>query len=377
MKKEKDKLKREENLLRKIIEESITEILLEDFEGDYSTPSNTLSGIGYQNMNSYGDYGGGGYGGSGGSARDVLSSIGSILPIGIVPRVAKTLMWGIEHMTMRVGRLLATVGVYLAKAFFPGFDAIADYKKIRQYEANQIANIDRKYAETLKENLAIFHNLDAWGIVFLLDPTLGLGWRLVENSPAAAISLANALTAGHASDLVRRGWEAASRDKEDHGTGRGGGRESFQDMLKSLGINEATGNSGDVNKFKEVLKKVFNSKEFKQEMMSAGVYQKVKSFAQNSILLRAKSVLGAKTLEELAKIPEISDSAQNAIKTIQAKGLENKLSEQEIQQMKDGLLFKLKQDFKALSIKNLQKDAASNPTVASSVSGIISQIQKM
>ena len=357
-------------LLKQIIENVINEVLMED---DYSMPLDTLSGINAQSIGS-GDYGG--YGDPGGAtAGQVASSLAGILPIGIVPRVGKTLMWGVENMTNRVIGLLKTLYTYFTKAFFPGFDAIADFKKISTIEAQQLANIDKKYAETLKENLAVLYDLDAWGVVFLLDPSLGLGWRLLEKAPKAAISVANALTGGRVEHLVKSAIESRGIRASDLGMDA-----SFRGLFSQLGATDlglAEAAQNNNNKLIPILKQVFNSKEFKQMVTNAGVAKKIQNFAANAILNRVKSILTKQTLEELGTIPELSNATKQTLQVINQQAQTQQLSQQEIDQMKKGALGQLKNNFKKITIKNLQTTAQKDPIIKSQIDNIIKQIQNI
>lgn len=360
-----DKIK-SNKLLEQIIAEAIKEVLLED---DYGSASDTLSGIGAQAMGS------GGYGDPGGkTAGQVASSLAGILPIGLVPRVGQTLMWGVENMTARVIGLLKTLYAYFTKAFFPGLDALSDYEKIREDEAKQLANIDKKYAETLKQNLAVLYDLDAWGVVFLLDPTLGLGWRLLENAPAAAVSVANALTGGHAEEFVKDALESRGVRASDLGQNASMKGLFAQLGMKDMGLAEAV---SDSSKLIPILKQAFNSKEFKQAVASAGVYKKVQEFATNSILNRAKLVLDKQSLEELATVPELSAPTQQALQAIAQQAQAQSLQPQEIEQMKKGALGQIKESFKKLTVKKLQASAQKDKNISGQVNNIIKQIQAM
>jgi hypothetical protein len=349
-------------------------------DDSYGDSSDTMSGI-YQQ--SYGS-GMGGYWDSGTStAGQVASSLSGILPIGIVPRVASTLMWGVENMTTRVIGLLKTLYAYFTKAFIPGLDAVADFKKVRQEEAAMLSKIDGKYAETLNANLAVLKDLDAWGITFLLDPSLGLGWRLLEKAPGAAMSIANALTGGHASEIVKNAIRHSGVTGGDLGM-NGSFRGLFSQLgMTDLGLAEGTislkeaQKKPDVAQLMKVIKGALNSKEMKEAIKNTGVSDKIKSFAANTILNRAKSILAKTTLEELAQVPELAQPTATALQAINQKAQEQKLSPQEVEQMKKGALGQLKETFKKLAIKNLQASVQSDPLIAGQVGVLIKQIQAM
>ena len=379
---------KENKALKEIIKKTINEVLAEDDGGDYGSGSGDYGTGGMGSI--YSDPANGGLGGYSGNstAAQSLSSLSGILPIGIVPGVVKTLMWGVENMTSRVVRLLKTFYSYITKAFIPGFDAIDDYKKFRQDEVTQLAKTDQKYAETLKANLAVLHDLDAWGIMFLLDPSLGLGWRLLENAPAAAMAIANSLTGGRASDLVKReverqgGTRSVARQNNGEETPRKSRyglerdpqiRNIFNQLGIAGGIDEAVEDS--MKNAIPILKSVFSSKEFKEAVKQAGVSKKIQAFAYNAIINRAKLVLDKQTLEELATVPELAAATSQVIQVLNQQAQAQGLAPQEIEQMKKGALGQLKEKFKKMTIDNLVKNKNSNTSAL--IDSAIKQIQSM
>jgi hypothetical protein len=290
-----------EEKLKKIILEAIkTSIKQIIKEEDYGSYPDSLSGIYSDYWNSDASMHAGDSGSA--TAQQTVSSLAGILPIGIVPRVGKTLMWGVENMTNRVIGLLKTVFAYLKNAFIPGLSAVADYHKIREDEAQQLAQIDQKYAETLKANLAVLYDLDAWGVVFLLDPSLGLGWRLLEKAPSAAVAIANALTGGQASKIIKNTFEHSGYRLSDLGQDP-----SFRGLFSQLGMTDLglAEAENKTNKLIPLLKQALNSKELKNAISTSNVTKNIQNFAYNTILNRAKLILDKQTLEELSQIPEL------------------------------------------------------------------------
>ena len=393
-----------DKLLEAIILKVINEVLTEDDGGgdgggDYGSGAG-MSGLGgiYTDPSNMG-----GMGGAGGSstAGQALASLSGVLPIGIAPRVIKTLAWGVENMSSRVIRMLKTLYAYVTKAFIPGLDALTDYRDIRKEEQEQLAKTDAKYAETLTANLAVLKDLDAWGVVFLLDPSLGLGYRLVEHAPAAAMAIANSLTGGRvrelfASEMERRGrgrGVSSNRraDPSDVKSHRRVGLErdpEMRDIFRQLGLSGRGGHGdlgsdldesdsgGDTDKEEAaLLKDFFNSKEFKKAVADTGVSSKIQSFAFNSILNRAKLVLWKQTIEELAKIPELAAATSQVVGTLNQQAQAQNLTPDEIAQSKKGALGQLKQIYKKKTIDSLTK--GKTPATSSLVDNLIKQIQSM
>lgn len=354
---------KENDWLKKIISETIEQMLDEQ---DYGSESDTMGGI-------YNDYSSSPDMGAGTSAP--AGSILGVLPIGIAPRVAKTLAWGVENMSQRVGSLLRTLFAYVTKAFIPGLSAANDYKQIRNDEIAGLERIDKKYAETLSANLAVLKDLDAWGIVFLLDPSLGLGWRLAEKSPQLAMTILDSLTAGNASRLLKSFMathKIKSQNKKDNIN-----RFFAQIGFTDFGLSEQAGNdSGSMDGVQEFLKQFLNSKEVTQAINSSGVAPKIKTYASRAILARATKAEKAKSIEELVKLmPEIAAPAQQALNSLLGQAQKNKLNPQEIEQAKLGLLNQIKGEAKKVAIKNLSNAAENNKNISNAVSGLIKQIQ--
>jgi hypothetical protein len=355
-------MKEKKTKIENLINEEINKLVTEQ---DYGAEYDSLGGIYGDYYDSMG-YGGGGGGGKAGGILDVL-------PIGIVPRVAKTLVWGVENMTQRVFGLLKTMFAYVSKAFIPGLSAINDYKQIRENEIQGLEKIDKKYADVLSANLEVLKNLDAWGIVFLLDPTLGLGWRLAENTPTLAMTLLDALTAGKASELLES-YMATNKIQTknlDQSTTRFFSQIGFTDF----GLSEQV---QDTKQSSDVIKQFFSSKEVNQAINSSGVVPKVRTFARKSIISRINKIQAAKTVEELMQTaPEVAKQTKTALGQLLQQAQQNKLNQNEIIQAKTGLLGQIKEQAKKIAIDNLTKTGQQDKKIGTIISGLIKQIKAM
>jgi hypothetical protein len=360
-------MKEKKRKIEMLIDNEIDKIILN--EQDYGAEYDSLGGI-YDDYYGSMGYGYGHYGG-GGKASGILN----ILPIGIVPRVGKTLLWGVANMSARVLRLLKTLFTFVAKAFVPQLKILNDYEEIRNDEIKTLEKIDKKYAKVLSENMQVLKNLDAWGIVFLLDPSLGLGWKLAETAPSLAINLLDALTAGKAQVLLKSYLE-----KNKYKTK--GNYKNIFNLFSQAGFYSS---SSDFDLYeqvqnqeqeKELIKNFFSSKEVNQAINSSGVAPKIRAFARNAILSRINKVLAAKTIEELMQTaPELSNQIKVTLDTLMQEAQNNKFNENEIAQAKAGLLGQIKEQEKKIAIENLTKAAQKNATINSMVSNIIKQIK--
>jgi hypothetical protein len=159
----------------------LSEIILKEDEGgggDYGGES-SLGGIYGDYYNSMGPYGGGGLGGGNSAFADDPLYKAFIQPFS---DIVKTGIWGLKTLSTKLKYLIMTHLEAIWGLLNPFY--ISQYENRRKKEIQELGKLDNEYANVLKRNIHFLYNHDLWGISFVLNPSLMLGLKVVQNSPA-------------------------------------------------------------------------------------------------------------------------------------------------------------------------------------------------
>lgn len=328
---------------------SLTKLIMEDEGGgggDYGGDS-SLSGIQGDYYDSLGMGGGGSHGG--GFKDDVLYKA-FIQPF---TDIVQTSLWALKTLSTKakyfiVSQIDAIIG--LLNPFYA-----SDYESYRKKEITELGKLNNKYAEVLKRNVHYLYDHDLWGIAYVLDPSLMLGSKVIQNIPSLVKELTSLL--GFQKDKPSYDnpyfHESIIQNK------------TYSELLKEFNvvINEAE--KVDQQQIEQLKTAIDNSKQ------AQSILQEYRIAYLDKLLQEVKDHVSDEAINKLFENPQIMQQYQQKFGSILVK---NPNYDGPI---KNEFKKRIKENIKNFYIQKLQEAVKISPKLSDIISNYINQIKQI
>lgn len=270
----------------------------------------------------------------------------------------------------------------------------------------RLNKINDRYAEVLKRNWDTVRGRDVWGITFMLDPTFGIANKFAMRAPYATLGVLEVLTGGNpkvtelkekAKKLVRHvtpAYLSSFGGGSGGGGGGGGGYGGFWGEIGDMGfggfgesvkyvIEQQTQKQRQPQYTPEQIKKIKDrmaqavislksDPSVQKSLKNSKIAQELQAGAFETIEETLNPVLKATTYEQLKSAigSEFGKFEQKLMNTIP----EEMKKPENIKELHQALVPQVKQVYKNVLIKQLQRVSKQHPNVSDEISKLIQQI---
>lgn len=327
----------------KLLESMVEEALLREDEGDDS--GGYPSGI-YDDY--YSSQGGGGIGLGGDTASGMYRAF--IQPL---TDIVGSGMNAIQTLTVLGQEMLKNLLTNVPKLLVPWLKT-EDYASMRNKQDQAVAFVKNQYADILKRNEHYLKDHDLWGFYFLMDPSLMLGTQLVDKAPDFAVAIIDLLgfknLRTYRPQKLLLGPRAIRADEGvehiQEGTQE---NQQIRELFKDPKVLEALKNNPQVAAVRKAV--------LKGMVDEVKIFMSIPSFEQ----LMEKGNGKFSLLQQY-----LNTSYQN-----------KKVTPQDIEGLKQGLLGKFKEEYKKHYVDLLRDAAKKTPSAQTDINAAIEQIQSI
>jgi len=329
-------MKKLERLIESMVQESL---LLEDDDGGDDSGAYP-SGI----YNDYYDSMGYGGGGSGHGYGNALYQT-FVQPL---TDIYHTAMYGLKMLSASAQQIVRQVLVNVPKLLVPFYNT-EDYQSLLRRRNAKLQAIENKYTEVLKRNIEYLHDHDLQGMAFLLDPSLFLGAKLVQQTPAVAQGLL---------ELVGLGTNLYT-SKE----------------MNSLFGPKLYQHESLIREGNEQILQMASNPQVAKKLLELPEVKSVQNEILGSIVEQVKEFLAIPTFEELLK--HTKGSLSPVQQQLNASYRSKQITPNDVPNTKQALLVKIKTDYQKHYIEMLKKLKTMAPGAATAITKAISQISSL
>lgn len=292
---------------------------------------------------------------------------------------------------------------------------IGDIQEKSEQELEQRLNkINDRYAEVLKRNWDTIRGRDVWGITFMLDPTFGIANKFAMRAPYATLGALEVLTGGNpkVTELKEKARKLVQHVTPAYlssfggGSGGGGGgiggggyggfwgeigdmgfggfgesinyvtEQQAQAQQQGQSKNQPQYTPEQIKKIKDKLAKAVialkSDSAVQKSLQNSKIVQELQTGAFEAIEETLNPVLKATTYEQLESAigPEFSKFKQELMKLAP----EELKKPENLKELQQALVPQIKQAYKNVLIKQLQRISKQHPNVSEQISKLIQQI---
>jgi len=362
--------------LKKILEHTVREVLLEDNSGGFG-------GGGYQSydgMSFYDDtppgLGGGGHEGGQTVAGMFLNPLKDVV---------RTAMWGLQYLTTKLRNLIPSIIGGFFVSMLPsntGGGVNAVFNRFRASEKEDLKILNGHYKEVLARNWKALESNDVIGIAFLLNPQAVIAAKLIQTTPAVALSLLDAMTGGLATAGVgkilnfKRNTPTSHSSEESFHSGQNTAEYDTQHTTHEPAVPEKQQpidfSKVHPNELSKALVILIQNKDFAAKVQASPAVKQSEQVASEILVKRVRQVMAAKTFAELQTLTGKDMTAAANQMLAQAQ-----IPPQDIERAKPALLKLVKDGFKTEYIKGLRQLAQQDPSAVSAINKVIEQIRAL
>lgn len=302
--------------------------------------------------------------------------------------VVQTAKFGIENTVAATTGLIKGILYQLPTLIVPGLKF--HYDQFMHDQDKIMADIEKKYAGVLQKVFTALKSRDLWGFMFLLNPQLMLGQKLLFTAPVVALNALEAITGGNPSVVRLRqwydsqiqpppmptdpngGWMSGAGTYDMGGYGDYGGIGLGESIIKE---NSPTATSNPIDQqLAAQLQALMNDPQIKQQITNSPLLKGLQQQGINLWVNKINEINQVKSLKDQAlekiigkqQVDKINQELNNAFK-------DNKNQQGRVE-AENQIIQKIKEEYKKFYMNKLNQMQQQNPQASFAINSIKSKV---